>query len=764
MLRIRVLCVLVCVVLGFCGVCVGGVEMEVDWAEYISEQDPVWEAMPKRWYDAPFMGNGMLGTLVRQSGDKQVRWDVGRTDVQDHRMNDDYTVRAPEILNRGRVPIGHFVLDTEGDIEGGSSRIHLWDAEATGEIGTSEGSVKWRTLVHADDMVYMVVLEGEGRESSPELRFVPERAESTRYTRRKGGLKKEFVENYTPNPEPVIGERADGVTVCVQDMVAGGETATAWWSGVEDGKRVYFVTVQHTYPGKDADGLAVAELAKVRGRDREDWIGEHRGWWRDYYKQSFVSISDPVWESFYWIQMYKLACATRADRALIDNQGPWLQPTGWNGTWWNLNIQLSYSPVAQANRLGIGESLTNHLQDNFQTLVNNVAEEYRSDSAGLTRNTGNDLIGKVGEPGGWGYGPADIGSEVGNLTWTCHNVWMMYRYSMDEELRDELLYPLLRRAVNYYRHFLYEGEDGRLHLPETHSPEYGNAEDANYDLALIKWGCRTLLELADERGKTDPLEDEWRRILDELVEFPVNENGFMVGRGVGFDKSHRHWSHMLAVYPLRIVTPETEAGEELIRKSLKRWHSFKGALVGYSYTGGASFSALLGNGDKTLEYLNGFKRYMGDSTMYYEGGRRAGLPVMETPLHCSEAIQEMLLQSWGGKIRVFPAMPDAWGESMFHDMRAEGAFLVSAERDEGETEWVRVRSLAGERCVVRCDLDEPRATVGGKERELKELEPGVYEVELAEGEEVFIFAEGEDEFEVEPADDEGGDEHAWGVK
>ncbi|WJH36462.1 hypothetical protein N6H14_12245 [Paenibacillus sp. CC-CFT747] len=67
--------------------------------------------------------------------------------------------------------------------------------------------------------------------------------------------------------------------------------------------------------------------------------------------------------------------------------------------------------------------------------------------------------------------------------------------------------------------------------------------------------------------------------------------------------------------------------------------------------------------------------------------------MMETPLSGAEAIHDMLLQSWGGTLRIFPAVPEEWQDAAFHDLRTEGAFLVSAMRKNGVTEWIRVKSL-----------------------------------------------------------------------
>jgi len=739
-------------------------EEQINWADFMRRQDPVWERLPEKWFDAPFMGNGQLGTLIRKIGEKEVRWDVGQSFVHDHREPDDYSVRSPEILNRGRLPIGYFVLQTEGTITGGTIRLDLWNAEATGIITTEKGKIEWRTMVHAEDMVFLTELAPSAGEKDFGFQFIPEKAESCRLTQNRSSLPQDFLDEYSPNPDPRILELDNGIQACEQTLFAGGKTTTAWIWEIAGRNRTILVTCQHTYPETDATQKAEAELSKVAKIDRTGWIDSHRMWWHEYYTRSFLSISDPVWESFYWIQMYKLACATREDRALIDNQGPWLQSTPWNGTWWNLNVQLSYSPVPCSNRLELGQSLVRHLRDNFQNLINNVDEPYRHDSAGLSRNTSMlDLKGKVGKPGGWAHPNNDIGSEVGNLVWVCHNLYTLYRSSRDESLLKDLLYPALKRAVNYYRHFFIEDKDGRWHLPLTHSPEYGNALDCNYDLSLIRWGCLTLIELAGKLQMDKDMIPVWEKIQDKLVDHPINENGLMVGAGLGFDRSHRHWSHLLMIYPLRLVNPEN-GGEEIIRRSLDRWHSFPDALAGYSFTSGASMRALLNEGDQALDYLNGFLPYMGASTMYYEGGD-AALPVMETPLHGASSIQEILLQSWGDRIRIFPAVPTIWKDICFHNLRAEGAFLVSAGRLEGKTAWVRINSLAGEPCILQTDIEEPLAYRSGECFKLQMRQDGLYELPLDEGEEMILVATGiSAQLEVAPVAREVSCDNFFGIK
>ena len=153
----------------------------------------------------------------------------------------------------------------------------------------------------------------------------------------------------------------------------------------------------------------------------EAWIHKHRRWWHYYYPESFISIPDQRLESFYWIQMYKLASATRADSFPIDNQGPWLTSTPWPGLWFNMNVQMSYSPIYTANRLHLGMSLIHSLEGHQDQLIRNVPEAYRADSAGLGRSSSYDLNSPVTD-------------EVGNLTWVMHNCWRHYRYAMDDQI------------------------------------------------------------------------------------------------------------------------------------------------------------------------------------------------------------------------------------------------------------------------------------------------------------------------------------------
>jgi alpha-L-fucosidase 2 len=91
-------------------------------------------------------------------------------------------------------------------------------------------------------------------------------------------------------------------------------------------------------------------------------------------------------------------------------------------------------------------------------------------------------------------------------------------------------------------------------------------------------------------------------------------------------------------------------------------------------------------------HANGDQTKSGFSSMTYRPF------TLEGNFAAMQALQEMLLQSWSPTpgqrdtevVRLFPATSDAWSDAAFHDLRAEGAFRVSARREHGRTSWFRL--------------------------------------------------------------------------
>jgi alpha-L-fucosidase 2 len=168
----------------------------------------------------------------------------------------------------------------------------------------------------------------------------------------------------------------------------------------------------------------------------------------------------------------------------------------------------------------------------------------------------------------------------------------------------------------------------------------------------------------------------------------------MVGKGYTMDFCHRHFSHLIAFYPLGLVDVNTAEGYELASKSVERWLTrprWGWGYQGYTYTVATAMYARLSKPEQALNSLN---RYLDDfaeaNTFYIETG-----PVIETTMNSASATLEMLVQSFNpdpsfDEICVFTSIPAAWKDVSISDLRTQGGHLVSAEMIDGKIVGIQV--------------------------------------------------------------------------
>lgn len=709
------------------------VKEEIDWPAFLARHDLLWEQLPLQWNEGAFTGNGNLGFVTYVTlKDNRVDFHLGRADVTDHRLAPDRRTSlgvpgASVMWDFPRLDIGRMVLRPAGKIQDGTMRMDLWNAEITGTIQTDLGELRFRALTLRDRMVHMIEIEStekdaNGRPAPWNWEFLPGNPVSSRAIVRP----REAIERgYETNPDPELTE-IDGVPVCVQPLLAGGDYATAWLETPRKkgatASRLFISTANEVPESGRSGPEAVREVKAAAGVSVKQLETEHRAWWHDFYRRAFLTIPSPLLESFYWIQIYKLGAAIRPDGPALDNLGPFYRMTQWPGLWWNLNVQLSYWPVYAGNRLELGESFMRLIDENFDALL----EEFSTSKK----------------------------TKIGDFIWALHNYWWQLRFEGDWKGVVERWKPKAKATFAAFEPRLIRNEEGQLEIEPMGSPEYHGFKaypHTNYNLALVRWLLNSMLE-ADARagGEPDPDAEKWRQILAELAPYPVDENGLRIAKNQAVDESHRHFSHLLALHPLFQLNPDDPKTKELVDRSVRHWHAVENGkgLAGYSYTGGAALYATLGLGDEALGMLDTFTTevtgisLLHANTLYFEDGGKN--PVIETPLSGASAIMDLLLQSWGGKIRVFPAIPSAWKDAAFNDLRAIDAFLVSAERKDGSTRWVAIESLAGEPCVLKVrDWEGPldvRAT--GRVPAITPLGKGEYRIDLRKGESVLLSPKG----------------------
>ena len=677
---------------------------QIDWPNFMADQDLVWNRMPVDYFDGPFVGNGLFGAIVFKD-DKvanSLRFEIGRSDVYDHR-NDGTPLGHARI----RLPIGQVILTPKGTVTAVSMRMDLWNAELRGELKTTEGSLSFRCFVPKSEKLIIIQLKTEGNEAQALCYFRPQQGDSQRYLFKRN---KEKGLVYKGNPS-FTTKQVDGCQVAEQTLLAGSDYATACkeikttGAAAKKWNRTFLVTVANCYGdntnthyGSAHEAVAVLKASASKSIDAMEDV--HRVWWHTYYPKSYILVPDKKLEQFFWVQMYKLGSATRPEGPVIDLMGPWFKPSVWAALWMNLNVQLTYSTLGLTNHLDLEDPLYRLIERHQDQLIENVPEKFRADCSAVSNPVGYD------EMRGSVFITDDFQSKQSMnlivLPWLMQGFYEYNQRVGDEERLRTSIYPLMRRTFSVYLHILYLGNDGKYHIPLTYSDEYGVAQNTSLNLALAKWGFTTLIDCANRLNINDPLLDQWKHVLSNLSALPIDPaTGIMIGDDVRFDKSHRHYSHLFAIWPLHTLDVQKEPlMRPVVEQSINRFTSLEGDNCMFKYTGASSLWATLGDGDKALSWLQRAllllprdpKRpvpTVGENTLYSENG----WPTFESPIAASRNILDMLLQDDRGNIKVFPALPSTWKNVYFYHLRAQGGKLVSAERKDGKTLWVTIEPV-----------------------------------------------------------------------
>ena len=686
---------------------------DMKWKEFMSQHDMYWThltADPTEptvdgplytgYYAGAIMGNGILGTNLYKLKENVYRLNVGRSDVTE--------IRKPyNLFNSARLPIGYFTLSTVGQVSQEEMRLSLYDAVTRGSFTTDKGRINFDTYVYALKDYIIFKSETEGDEINYQWNFVPQKAVSPRYIFNQSAPAGYLNHEGNANP-PAKHRKIGDIQLVIQPLVTdscmttiGKVYVVAWREQKQQNHRLMIATVAQKDSEEEAVRCALATINKGFSETSVHLKQTHTNWWHQFYQHAaFLSFPDTRLESFYWAQYYKFASTTRPGKPIVDLQGVWpTWDTPWTAVWINLNLQLTYSWQTKANLGWLSQSLWESLYAHKENLTRNVTDiphqSNWTDAACLGRTSSYDF-----------HSPLDprlVESnqyEVGNLTWLLYYYWQYCNaYGKTEELTTRL-FPLLKSAVNLYFHIRTE-KDGRYGLPATASPEYMNkyiGTNTNYDLASLRWGLQTLMDIDSQYGLHDPKFPEWKDFLEHLVDYPYDdETGYKVSDLYTFDNvEHRHYSHLFMIYPYYLVNWGQKENRSKIQLSVSRWRGNQG----YSRTGKAAMLLSMGKGDEALSEMETFlDRFIKPNTLYAETG-----PVIETPFAALSTIHDFYMQDWGGVIRIFHGIPTSWKEASFVRMRAMGGFLVSATRKMGKTTYVHVKSEQGNDCVLQTDI------------------------------------------------------------
>jgi len=458
--------------------------------------------------------------------------------------------------------------------------------------------------------------------------------------------------------------------------------------------------------------LEVTKMALTKGI--EDKEASHLSWWNAFWNASAINLPDTLLQKQYYMDMYKLGAVARQGAPPISLQSVWTADNGklppWKGDFHHdLNTQLSYWPTYSGNHLDLEQGFIDWLNQHKPTFKKYTREYFGTNGLNVPGVTTLD-----GDPmGGWiqySFGPTVS-------AWLGHHFYLHWRYSMDRDFLKNDAYPWISEVAGFLKALSVLDKDGKRKLPLSSSPEiHDNSAKAwfdqmtNYDLALVRWTFTTATELAMELGYTDEAQ-KWNSQLAEWPYFAIDEKGLMVAPGEQLVESHRHFSHIMAIHPLGLIDPANGEGDlEIINNTIAHLNKIgTSKWTGYSFAWLGNLQARAGDGKAAARAFKDFASSFVLPNSFHVNGDQSGTGksdftyrpfTLEGNFAFAAGVQEMLIQSHSGVVRLFPAIPSEWQDVSFKSLRTQGAFLVSASMEKGQVAQVEIASEQGERFIL----------------------------------------------------------------
>ena len=684
------------------------------------------------WDEAMPLGNGMVGNLVWQkegklrfSLDRADLWDLRPMenidfnkwkfkDVYEHWKSDKY-VEVQKVFDvpydqspaPSKIPAGALEFDISN--LGKVKQVSLDLKTATCQVEWENG-VKLTTFVNAEKPAGWYKFENLPEQLKIEL--VPpaynREGSNERADQSTGDL------NQLGYPQ---GEISKGDNSFTYNQKGWGDFAyqihTEWKNKGSELVGCWSVSSENEGWDKTPKASEVVAAEMVSGYKSS--LETYLNWWTNYWAQSSVSIPDSLLEMQYYLEMYKFGSVARADAPPISLQAVWTADHGklppWKGDFHHdLNTQLSYWPAYTGNYIGLEEGFLNWLWKYRATF-----KKYTHDYFGVEGMNVPGVTTLEGEPmGGWIQ--YSLGQTV--ASWLSHHFYLHWKYTMDRDFLEQRAYPWIKDVAVFLDEISVKEENGKRKLLISSSPEiYNNsreawfAETTNFDLALIRWTYEKAAELAKELGLIEETE-KWNRILSEWPKLNIDsETGLTFAPGVPYVESHRHFSHLMAFHPLGLIdVSKGETDKQIIQNTLRNLEKIgPDYWCGYSYSWEGNLYARAFEGEKAAEALRVFAECFCLKNSFHANGDqcKAGHSTftyrpftLEGNFAFASGIQEMLIQSHTGVVKLFPAIPADWKDLSFTKLRTYGAFLVSAEMKNGAVSNIEIIAEKGGKLVL----------------------------------------------------------------
>ena len=425
---------------------------------------------------------------------------------------------------------------------------------------------------------------------------------------------------------------------------------------------------------------------------------------------------DPqLYALFYQYGRYLLIASSRENSPLPANlQGIWNDHLASEMQWTcdfhlDINTQQNYWPAEPGNLSECHEPLFRLIEGMVEPGRETARRLYASD--GWVAHVFTNAWGYTSP--GWGLG---WGLHVTGGIWIASHLWHHYEYTGDLVFLRECAYPVLKEAAEFFLDYMVvHPKYGWLVTGPSLSPEnrfiahdgkaYAETMAPTVDIVLIHELFTTVMEASVILDVDQELRESLQAARDKLPQLQIGKYNQLQEWLEDYEEAvpnHRHISHLVALYPGSLITPEDTPGlAAAARVTIERrtgQHNWED--VEWSVGNLINFYARLGDAEMAYQNLHTLLTDHTDHNMLTFSrsgiaGAAHNIFVLDGNTSGANGISEMLVQSYKGKIYLLPALPSEWAEGSIKGVCTRGGFEVDMVWWNGILSKVKILSKLG---------------------------------------------------------------------